>query len=66
MERTPEVQQLIHALEVYMDHDECVCDPCIHPRCQGCMYCIAQSALVAIGYIEQEDAETERSEQTRD
>lgn len=53
--RSPQQQQLINALLIYMDHDACVCDPCIDPGCQGCMYCIAHTALVAIGYIEQDE-----------
>lgn len=53
-------QQLINALRIYKDHDECVCDPCIDPGCQGCMYCIAHTALVAIGYIEQEDMQQQQ------
>lgn len=60
--RPPHQQQLINALLIYMDHDECVCDPCIDPGCQGCMYCIAHTALVAIGYIEQEDAQERQEE----
>ncbi len=55
--RLPAVQQLINALRLYMDHDDCVCDPCIDPGCHGCLYCIAHSALIAIGYIQQEHAE---------
>jgi hypothetical protein len=58
--RPPHQQQLINALLIYMDHDECVCDPCIDPGCQGCMYCIAYTALVAIGYIEQEDMQEQQ------
>ncbi len=50
------LQQLINALRLYMDHDECVCDPCIDLGCHGCMYCIAHTALIAIGYIQQEQA----------
>ncbi len=52
MQDTPQVQQLINALRIYMDHDECVCDPCIDPGCMGCMYCIAHTALVTIGYLD--------------
>lgn len=59
--RLPYQQQLINALLIYMDHDECVCDPCIDPGCQGCMYCIAHTALVAIRYIEQEDIEEQQA-----
>jgi hypothetical protein len=57
--RSPQHQQLINALLIYMDHDECVCDPCIDPGCLGCMYCIAHTALVAMGYIEQDEAAVE-------
>lgn len=62
--RPPHQQQLINALLIYMDHDERVCDPCIHPGCQGCMYCIPQSALVAIRYIQEEDADTDHTNHT--
>jgi hypothetical protein len=61
---TSDRQQLINALHIYMDHDECVCDPCIDPGCQGCMYCIAHSALVAVGELEQAEAEERRQEDT--
>jgi hypothetical protein len=53
--RSPEQQQLINALLIYMDQDQCICDPCTDPGCMGCMYCIAHSALVAIGYIQEEE-----------
>jgi hypothetical protein len=58
-------QQLINALLMYMDHDECVCDPCTDPGCQGCMYCIAHTALVAIGYIEQESVQELQQEEAQ-
>ncbi len=48
------LEALVFALRTYMDTDECVCDSCIDPGCQGCMFCIAHSALVAIGYAEEE------------
>ncbi len=56
-QRSPAVQQLINALHLYMDHDACVCDPCSEPGCHDCMYCIAHTALIAVGYIEREQAE---------
>ncbi len=46
------MQQLINVLRIYKDHDECVCDPCIDPGCMDCMYSIAYTALVAIGYLD--------------
>lgn len=61
--RSPQQQQLINALLIYMDHDACVCDPCIDPGCQGCMYCIAHTALRAIGYIEQDEPQVPGSEE---
>ena len=40
---------VVFALELYMEQDECVCDQdACPPGCDGCMYCIAQSALERI------------------
>jgi hypothetical protein len=63
--RPPHQQQLINALLIYMDHDACVCDPCTDPGCQGCMYCIAHTALVAIGYIQQEESQERHQEEAQ-
>ena len=49
------MERLIKALLLYVELDECVCDYCTTPDCQGCMYCIAHSALVAIGYFADTD-----------
>ncbi len=61
------VEAVVFALRLYMEQDECVCQQETFPLgCEGCMYCIAQSALVAIGYIELEDTNTERSQDVPD
>ena len=44
------LQQLIAALVLYIEQDECVCELCDIPHCHRCMYCIARYALQANGY----------------
>ena len=40
------LQALSFALELYMDHDECVCATEQCPEtCEGCMFCIGRTAL---------------------
>jgi hypothetical protein len=57
------LEAVVFALRLYMEQDECVCEQeSCPPRCEGCMYCIAHSALVVIGSIEPEDTDTEGTE----
>ncbi len=56
------LQDVINALLMYMDTDNCVCDEegeC-SPDCQQCMYCTAYAALYAIGYYQSKDADETR------
>ena len=44
------LQALAFALRLYMEQDECMCDAEECPdNCEGCMFCIAHSALTRIG-----------------
>jgi hypothetical protein len=46
--RRGDLEAVVFALRLYMEQDECVCETCsVH--CEGCMYCIAQTALRNIG-----------------
>ena len=46
------LEALVFALRLYMDCDECVCNPPECPQnCEACMFCMARSAL---GRIDEE------------
>ncbi len=48
-------QRVLHALRLYMDTDNCVCEEegeC-PPNCEKCMYCIGYNALRLAGEYEQ-------------
>ncbi len=46
--RRGDLEAVVFALRLYMEQDECVCEAC-SVECEGCMYCIAQTALRNIG-----------------
>ena len=58
--KQPVLEAILHVLRLYMESDECVCDPnrdqplfagehqC-PPNCEACMWCIARTALRGVG-----------------